>query len=114
MMAVGGVHITADLYGCPSDLLERSDIVLKLLNEIVKEADFTKVGETYHQFKPVGATAVILLAESHISIHTWPEKNFASVDIFSCTGEVMARKALSLLKDKFKFRNIAQNIIVRG
>jgi len=69
-----GTHVLSRLKGCPSDLLERAETLDRILNEVVLESGLHKVGETYHQFKPFGATGVILLAESHISVHTWPER----------------------------------------
>jgi len=98
-----GTHILANLYGCPKDCMEKADVVLNLLNDVVSEAKLTKVGESAHQFEPIGATAIVLLAESHISIHTWPEKDgFAAVDIFTCGNEGDANEAFKVLVDKFK------------
>lgn len=98
-----GTHILATLEGCPRNLTEKAEIVKALLNEIVSEAKLNKVGETAHQFQPHGVTAVILLAESHISIHTWPENNgLAAIDIFTCGNEGNAREAFNILLKKFK------------
>jgi len=98
-----GTHLLVNLYGCPVELLKKSKLVLKLLNETVKEAKLHKVGESEHQFKPYGATAFVLLAESHISIHTWPEKNgMAALDIFTCGKEGDAYEAFKVLTKKFK------------
>ncbi len=98
-----GTHLLVNLYGCPLELLKESKIVLKVLNETVKEAKLHKVGQSHHQFKPYGATAVILLSESHISIHTWPERNgMAALDIFTCGKEGNAHTALKVLVKKFK------------
>ncbi|MCG2717737.1 MAG: adenosylmethionine decarboxylase [Nanoarchaeota archaeon] len=101
-MVVAGIHVLGNLNGCPVKLLERADIVLNLLNEVVVEAKLNKVGETSHQFDPYGATCVILLAESHISVHTWPENRIAVVDIFTCGKEGDAEKAFDVLLNKFK------------
>jgi len=98
-----GTHLLVNLYGCPVEVLKKSKVVLKLLNEVVKEAKLHKVGDSHFQFKPFGATAVVLLAESHISIHTWPEKNgMAALDIFTCGKEGDAHEASSVLVKKFK------------
>jgi S-adenosylmethionine decarboxylase len=96
-----GVHILVNLFGCPTNVLEHKDVVAKLLNEVVSEAKLTKVNETHFQFKPVGVTSVILLAESHISIHTWPESGSAAVDIFCCSGKESAETAFKSLVAKF-------------
>ncbi len=98
-----GTHLLVNMYGCPPDLLERADVVAKLLNEVVSETNLTKLAENHHQFEPYGVTSVILLAESHISIHTWPEQNgSAAVDIFTCGDPANADKAFEALKRKFK------------
>jgi S-adenosylmethionine decarboxylase len=98
-----GIHILADLHGCPPDLLERADVVAKLLNEVVSDTNLTKLGENHHQFEPYGVTSIILLAESHISIHTWPEQDgSAAVDIFTCGDPENADRAFESLKAKFK------------
>ncbi len=98
-----GTHILVNLHGCPPDLLESSEVVAKLLNEVVVEANLTKLGESHHQFDPYGASSIILLAESHLSIHTWPEQNgSAAVDIFTCGDPKNADRAYESLKAKFK------------
>jgi len=97
-----GTHLLVNLYGCPVAVLNKSKVVLRLLNSVVKEAKLKKVGDKSYQFKPVGATAVILLAESHISIHTWPENKSAAVDIFCCAGDKKPDLALKSLLKKFK------------
>jgi S-adenosylmethionine decarboxylase len=98
-----GTHILVNLHGCPPDLLERADVVAKLLNEVVSDTNLTKLGENHHQFDPYGVTSVILLAESHISMHTWPEQDgSAAVDIFTCGDPKNADRAYESLKAKFK------------
>ena len=98
-----GTHILVNLYGCPRNKLEKSSVVVKLLKDIVKEAKLTPVGKiASHQFKPFGVTSVVLLAESHISIHTWPEYNSVAVDIFCCGKSENAERAFKSLIKKFK------------
>ena len=109
-----GKHILAQLHGCPRDLVETSKVVLKLLNEVVSEAKLTKVGELSHQFEPVGATAIILLGESHMSAHTWPEKNgLVAVDIFTCGNEGDADEAIKVVINKFKPQKVEKQTIDR-
>ena len=101
-----GTHLLVNMYGCPAELLKQADIVLKLLNEVVKKAKLKKIGESFFQFKPHGATAVILLKESHISIHTWPEKNSAAVDIYTCGDTIKNEQADIVLIKQFKPKKI--------
>lgn len=108
-----GVHILLNMYGCPKEALSYKEDVARLLNEVVKEADLHKVSESHFQFKPVGVTSVILLAESHISIHTWPEHQSAAVDIFCCSGKETTEKACALMLAKFKPSNHEKQVVER-
>ncbi len=79
-----GLHILADLHGVSPDLIDRVEAIKNLLETAVRVAGLTKISSHYYQFQPHGATGVILLAESHISIHTWPEHGLATVDVYPC------------------------------
>lgn len=61
-----------------------------------------KVGETFHQFDPIGVTGMILLSESHISVHTWPEHGSVALDVFCCTSEYKAQTATRKIVDALK------------
>jgi S-adenosylmethionine decarboxylase len=79
-----GHHATWDVYGCqPSQISFQSDIET-LLTNIVRELGLTGIRSGFKQFQPIGVTGFILLEESHISVHTWPEHGFVALDIFSC------------------------------
>ena len=79
-----GKHYLLNLYGCKFENLN-NEMYLRELLEIAAEASGSTVVQTISKkFEPYGVTAVCLLAESHISIHTWPEKGEAAVDIFTC------------------------------
>ena len=80
-----GTHIAWDVYNCNPDSISFVPEIKQVLNDIVKELKLSKVNESFKQFEPIGATGFILLEESHVSIHTWPEHQFAAVDIFSCS-----------------------------
>ena len=108
-----GVHVLGNLYGCPKELLEKVDIVKNLMWKAAAEAQFTAVGESFYQFEPAGATGVILLAESHMSIHTWPEKNFAAVDVFTCGDESLAERGFDLLCSLIKPERIEKQVVRR-
>lgn len=108
-----GIHVLGNLYGCPKEFLEKVEIVRSILWKTITESKFTAVGESFHQFEPTGATGVILLAESHISIHTWPEKNFAAVDIFTCGEETHAEQGFDLLCSYLKPERIEKSVIRR-
>jgi len=77
-------HTLIDLYDVEYDLLNNLSVLLDKLKYISNIINLTILTESYHQFKPHGLTIMLLLSESHISIHTWPEKNSACLDILSC------------------------------
>jgi S-adenosylmethionine decarboxylase len=94
---VVGQHLLADLYGIAPALLRDASAMERLLREAARTAGAQVIGSHFHSFgNEGGVTGVILLAESHISVHTWPEVNFAAVDIFMC-GAADAERALALL-----------------
>jgi S-adenosylmethionine decarboxylase len=83
----GGNHILADLYGVAADTLRNCRALEALLRRAALCAGAQVVGSQFHSFgAEEGVTGVVLLAESHISIHTWPESGFAAADIFMCGG----------------------------
>ena len=83
-MKILGIHLLLDLDKSDPNKLDDLQVIKNLLTKAALDAGAKIVGETFHKFKPIGITGVLAIAESHISIHTWPEYNYASVDIFSC------------------------------
>jgi S-adenosylmethionine decarboxylase proenzyme len=81
-----GIHLLGEWYGCPADTQEftRAEALRKVCLKAVEEAGLTIVGDRFFQFKPHGVTGTILLAESHLAIHTWPEAGFVTVDVYVC------------------------------
>ena len=81
-----GIHLLGEWYDCPADTPEftRADALRTHCIRAVAEAHLTLVGECFHQFQPQGVTGTVLLAESHLAIHTWPENGFATVDVYVC------------------------------
>ena len=82
---MGGLHIISEFFGCKnSEMLKNKEEMEKKLSEIVSGNGLTVVGTYFHQFGDEGGvTGVVVLAESHVSIHTWPEReNFINVDVF--------------------------------
>jgi S-adenosylmethionine decarboxylase len=97
--AEAGRHWILDLHGCPADLLDDHDAIRDRLREVTERFDLTLLGLQSHRFEPQGVTAVGLLAESHFSIHTWPETGFAAIDIFTCgRGDTLDEACLFLIE----------------
>lgn len=79
-----GRHLLCEYHGCDRELLDRVDFIRAELIAAVARAGATPVQDVVHRFSPHGVTGVVVIAESHFSIHTWPEHGFAAVDLFTC------------------------------
>jgi S-adenosylmethionine decarboxylase len=87
MVPIAGVHSLLEMHGCPPELLDDLATVRAALHAGAEASRGTLLGECSHDFEPQGVTVVGLLAESHISIHTWPEHGYAAADVFTCGTE---------------------------
>lgn len=87
-----GVHYLMECSSCQSNMLTDKELLLKNLTEAVKKAGATIVERVIHQFNPHGLSGVIVIAESHIAVHTWPEYDYAAIDIFTCGDPNLAEK----------------------
>ena len=93
-----GAHVLADFWGCQPEKLDDSRLLMQALREAALVANMTILGEEEHKFEPQGFTGMLLLSESHISIHTYPEQGYAAVDVFTCGGG-LTEKAIKYLKE---------------
>lgn len=92
-MKILGQHLIVEYTGCSSDILDNTEHLEKSLTEAVRRAGATIVNCTFHRYNPQGVSGVVVIAESHMSIHTWPEYGYAAVDFFTCGEECDPRKA---------------------
>ena len=83
-----GRHLLLELFDCDTHAINNVEAVKHALVEAAKRAHATIVDVVFHEFNPFGVSGVVVIAESHLSIHTWPEYRYAAVDIFSC-GDVL-------------------------
>ncbi len=97
-----GWHILAEFYDVNPDLLKNVSSVRRVLEKAVEDAKLTPIRSHYHQFEPHGVTGFVLLEESHISIHTWPEHGYLALDVFTCSSEEQTWEAFEALKREFK------------
>ncbi|WP_425059765.1 S-adenosylmethionine decarboxylase proenzyme [Sporomusa carbonis] len=109
-----GKHLTIDMYGCTFDSLNNLDFIKTIMLAAVKEANMTLLDLSCHKFEPQGLTVLALLAESHMSIHTYPELGYAAVDVFTCGDHSRPDKAVSLLKSFLKPEKTKTTNIMRG
>jgi len=102
-------HILFTLKGCPFELLDDENNIKLLLYNATKEAKSTLLNLATHKFEPQGVTGVAMLAESHISIHTWPEKGMAVCDVFTCGDSAEPKKAVEYMQEQLKATDIVSN-----
>ena len=102
MSLVVGKHCILELYGCKAEHLNDENFLRDAIATAAKESGATLLNLVSHQFDPQGVTALALLAESHISIHTWPEKGYAAVDVFTCGDHTMPERACKSLRTKLQ------------
>ena len=110
-----GRHCILELYQCDNAKLNDEAFVRTTITSSAKIAGATLINLVTHSFKPQGVTGLALLAESHISIHTWPEIGYAAIDVFTCGDHTMPEKACKLLftdflAKHFSFKNIERDI----
>jgi S-adenosylmethionine decarboxylase len=97
-----GTHFIADMCGIDSLYLQDRDLIENIMIEACRKAGATILKTVFHHFgEGQGVTGVIVLAESHASIHTWPEHGFAAIDVFTCGVGCDSSVAISHLKERF-------------
>ncbi|MGB9715467.1 MAG: adenosylmethionine decarboxylase [Thermodesulfovibrionales bacterium] len=100
-----GVHLLIELRDCNPDILKSLEKVKEILISAAKEAKATIIDTSFHEFNPFGISGVVVIAESHLSVHTWPEYSYAAVDIFTCGDVIQPELAVSYLVKKFECKN---------
>src|SRR3989338_4375043 len=114
-----GSHLTIDGFYCSKEKLDDEKLIKKIMNELPDKLGMKKLNEpvvirhTPKIKEERGITAFIVIAESHISLHTYPEKGYLSADIFSCR-EFDIEFALNYFKEQFEIKKLEKNIVKRG
>lgn len=107
-------HIILELYDCTSSILDDPKKIKDLLIQTVKKANTTLIETKVHKFSPYGVSGFALISESHISIHTWPEVNYAAVDIYTCGKNTLPDVACEFLIKELKSKRPSITKIIRG
>lgn len=109
-----GRHLLVDLHGVGAAYLGDCLAIENLLRDAARAAGATPVGGEFHHFGPgLGVTGVLLLKESHISIHTWPEHGFAAVDVFMC-GAAQPERAVAVIEAALQPASVTRQEALRG
>ena len=109
-----GKHLLLELNGCDHKLLNDISFIKETMLAAAKASGATVLGESFHQFSPQGVSGVIIIAESHLTVHTWPEHGYAGADIFTCGTRVKPEKAAKVIIAKLKPSTHSINLMERG
>jgi S-adenosylmethionine decarboxylase len=96
-----GRQLTIEYYDCGQDLLVNKDTVEKALLKGANDSGATIISSSFHQFDPQGVSGVVIIAESHFTVHAWPEHDYAAVDIFTCGDKINLDVAIHSMEDSF-------------
>ena len=108
-----GRHLIAEYYDCDSVVLDDVAQVRRAMLDAAHAVGATVLGETFHQFEPHGVSGTVVIAESHLSIHTWPENGYVAVDIYTCGG-LDPRRGFELLAERLRATGSRVQEILRG
>lgn len=109
-----GQHVLAEFFECDPNILNNLDLVEKLMVDAALECGATIVQKCFHMFNPYGVSGVVIISESHLAIHTWPELGYAAVDLFTCGDKCDPKVSYEFLKRKFNSKNASYSELKRG
>lgn len=109
-----GRHLILDLYECDQELLDDYDELERLLQVALNMAGAKILRVFGEKFQPQGVTLLALLAESHASIHSWPELGYAAIDLYTCGDTTNTHRAAEFLKKKLKAKQSEEKELVRS
>lgn len=99
---MSGKHLVVDIIKInDTEKIEKVENIKVLMEQIIEENNLNVVGEVHKQFEPVGATCLYLLAESHLTCHTYPEKNYMALDLYCCNDKIEFKNVLDLIHKFF-------------
>ncbi len=109
-----GRHILAEMYGCPFEVLNDIRKVENIMVNAALEAGAEVREFVFHKFSPQGVSGVVVISESHLAIHTWPELGYAAIDVFTCGEKVNPWDACNYLAELFGADYVNASEIKRG
>ena len=113
-MATLGRHLLQELFGCDEGILNDRETIERIMNDAALASGATVLESVFHRFNPHGISGVVVIAESHFAIHTWPEFRYAAVDIFTCGDDVDPWKAHDYIKSELKAESASTVEMRRG
>ena len=112
-MKTHGRHLLVDYWGCAQDQLADIAYLENLMRTAAEAIQATVVQSTFHAFAPHGVSGVVLIEESHLSIHTWPEAGYAAVDCYTCGGGDL-QQALDVIRSELGAEHFEMRLVERG
>jgi len=109
-----GRHLLLELKDCDPEVLNDLEFLKSSLYEAAVQIGATVIGDSFHRFSPQGVSGVVIIAESHLFIHTWPEYGYAAVDVFTCGETVDPTLAVKLLVEKLGSKSSSVLELKRG
>lgn len=109
-----GRHVLAEIFGCTFEVLNDVKKVEELMVNAALEAGAEVREYVFHKFSPQGVSGVVVISESHLAIHTWPELGYAAVDVFTCGERVNPWDACNFLVEKFNAQHMTATEVKRG
>ncbi|MGI6621484.1 MAG: adenosylmethionine decarboxylase [Bacillota bacterium] len=109
-----GRHVLAEVYGCEFDILNDLDKIREVMVSAALSAGAEVIETTFHRFSPQGISGVVVISESHLAIHTWPELGYAAIDVFTCGTNVDPWVAMEAIIDEFGATSVTATEVKRG
>ncbi len=109
-----GRHLLVELNDCDREVLNDLDLLRDAMLTAAIRCGAVILGDSFHRFSPQGVSGVVVIAESHLSVHTWPEYGYAAVDVFTCGTTVNPQTAAEVLIERLGSKNHSITEIPRG
>lgn len=116
-----GLHLMVDGYGAPKEVLQNKEALKQMLVDLPKIMGMHTISDPFvvevgplNRKDPGGVSGFILIAESHISFHTFPDRGFVTIDVYTCQNELDTEKFVSLFKERFNLESVEVHIQKRG
>ncbi len=109
-----GRHLLAEFYDCDTRIINDVKLLETIMKDAVLKIGATIVNVSFHTFNPHGVSGFIVIAESHLAVHTWPEYNFASIDIYTCGETINPWEACNYIAEKLRSKHVSAIEMKRG
>lgn len=109
-----GRHLLAEFYDCEPNILNNVSLIETVMTDAARIAGATIVQQNFHHFSPYGVSGVVVIAESHLAIHTWPEYGYAAIDLFTCGESVDPTVAYDYLREHMHAKTAFYSELKRG